>query len=49
MDKDCLKTVGINEKIQRLLAERIKSWRVELTSGEENMGKVNIRRGIFLR
>ena len=39
---DCLETVGINEKIQRLLAENMKSWRVELISGE-----VNIRRGIF--
>ena len=33
--------------IQRLLAESMKSWRVELISGEENLGKVNIRRGIF--
>ena len=44
---DCLETVGINEKIRRLLAESIKSWRVELISGEENMVEVNIRRGIF--
>ena len=44
---DCLETVGINEKIQRLLAGSMKSWRVELVSGEENMGGVNIRRGVF--
>ena len=44
---DCLETVGINEKIGRLLAESMKSWRVELISGEENLGEVNIRRGIF--
>ena len=44
---DCLETVGINEMIQRLLAESMKSWRVELISGEENLGKVYIRRGIF--
>ena len=25
----------------------MKSWRVELTSGEENLGDVNIRQGIF--
>ena len=25
----------------------MKSWRVELTSGEENLRDVNIRRGIF--
>ena len=44
---DCLETVGKNEKIQRLLAESMKSWRVELTSGEENLGDINIRQGIF--
>ena len=43
----CLETVGINEKIRQLLAESMKSWRVEMTSGEENLGEVNIRRGIF--
>ena len=44
---DCLETVGINEKIRRLLAESMRSWRVELTSGEQNLGEVNIRGGIF--
>ena len=34
---DCLETVGINENIRRLLPESMKSWRVELTSGEENL------------
>ena len=43
---DCLET-GINKKIRRLLAESMKSWRVELISREENLGEVNIRRGIF--
>ena len=38
---------GINEKIRQFLAESMKSWRVEMTSGEENLGEVNIRRGIF--
>ena len=44
---DCLETAGINKKIRRLLPERMKSWRVELLSGKENLGEVNIRRGIF--
>ena len=44
---DCLETVGINEKFQTLLAESMKSWRVELTSGEENLGEVNIKPGFF--
>ena len=43
----CLETVGTNEKIRQLLAESMISWRVEMTSGEENLGEVNIRRGIF--
>ena len=44
---DCLETVGINEKIRRLLAESLKLWREELIIGEENLGQVNIRRGFF--
>ena len=28
----CLETVGINEKIRRLLAESMKSWRLEFIS-----------------
>ena len=43
---DCFETVGINEKIQRLLAESMKSWQVELISAEENLGEANIRQGI---
>ena len=41
---DCLEIEGINEKIRRLLAESMRSWPVELISGEENLGEVNIRR-----
>ena len=44
---DCSETVGINENVRRLLAESMKSWRVKLTSGEENLGGFNMRRGIF--
>ena len=39
-NKHCLETVGINEKIRKLLAESMKSWRVELVSVEENLGEV---------
>ena len=41
---DCLEIEGINEKIRILLAESMRSWPVELISGEENLGEVNIRR-----
>ena len=44
---DCLETVGINEKIQRLFAESMQFWQAELISGEESLGEVNIRRRIF--
>ena len=44
---DCLETVAINEKIQRLLAEIMQLWQVELISGEESLGEVYIRQGIF--
>ena len=43
----CLETAGKNEKIRRLLAESMKSWRVELIRAEENLGEVNIKRVIF--
>ena len=39
---DCLETVGIIENIRRLLAEIMKSRRVVLTNGEENLREVNI-------
>ena len=45
---DCLETVEINEKIQKLLTESMKSWLVELTSAEEYLGEVNIRQGSLL-
>ena len=31
----------------KTLAESMKSWQFELTSGEENLGEVNLRPGIF--
>ena len=42
---DCLETVEINEKIWRLLAESMKPSRIDVW--RENLGDVNIRRGIF--
>ena len=39
-----LEVVGIHEKIRRFLQKCMKSWRVELISGEENQGEVDIRR-----
>ena len=39
---DYLEAVGINEKIRGLLTESMRSWQVELKSGEENLGCVSI-------
>ena len=44
---NCLEIVRINDKIRRLLAESMKLWKAELTSGEENLREVNIRQEIF--
>ena len=44
---ECLMCFGISEEICNLLEKSMKSWCVELTCGENVLGQVNIRRGIF--
>ena len=44
---ECLVNLGINEKVQNLLKESMKKWKVELTCGKQELGEVNIKRGIF--
>ena len=44
---ECLKDLGVNEEIRRLLEETMKSSRVELTCAQEVLGEVKIMRGIF--
>ena len=44
---ECLKDLGVNEEIRRLLEETMKSWRVELICAQEVLGEVKIMRGIF--
>ena len=44
---ECLICFGISEEICNLLEKSMKSWCVELTCGENVLGQVNIRRGIF--
>jgi len=38
---------GVNENIRKLLENSMKTWRVELTSGNNFLGEVYIKRGIF--
>ena len=44
---ECLKMLGINEEIRKLLEESMKNWRVELVCGSASLGEVSINRGIF--
>ena len=41
---ECLKDLGVNVEIRRLLEETMKSWRVELTCAQEVFGEVKIMR-----
>ena len=44
---ECLTILGINEKVTSFLKNSMKSWEVELKCGNESLGNVKIRRGIF--
>ena len=44
---ECLKSIGINEEIIVFMKECMQSWRVELTSGNDVLGEVQINGGIF--
>ena len=44
---ECLKDLGVDEEIRRLLEKTMKSWRVKLTCEQEVLGEVKIMRGIF--
>ena len=44
---ETLKLTGVAQNIQRLLGAGMKNWRRTLMSNGQNLGNVNIRRGIF--
>ena len=44
---ECLVNLGINGKVQILLQESMKRWKVKLTCGKQELGEVSIKRGIF--
>ena len=44
---ECLKSLGISDNIQLFLEKTMKTWRVELTCANQQLGEVNIKRGIF--
>ena len=44
---ECTTMLGIALNVREMLSNSMKSWKVELTSGGQTLGEVNIRRGIF--
>ena len=44
---DCLYSLGLNKKLITFLQSTMKNWRVELTCNNENLGEVEIKKGIF--
>ena len=44
---ESLKGLGVKRQIREFLQESMKTWRVELTCGEQILGEVKINRGIF--
>ena len=46
-DVDLIMMFKISDQVIALLGKSMESWRAELTSGNNRLGEVNIRRGIF--
>ena len=45
--QECLRLFGIADNVVSLLDQSMKTWKTELTSGNEVLGEVEIKRGIF--
>ena len=45
--KETLSIFGISQNIQTMMANSMPNWKTVLTTGRENLGEINIRRGIF--
>ena len=43
----CLKALGMDESIKKMLENSIKKWSIELFCGSESQGDVEIKRGIL--
>ena len=46
---ECLDLFGVAENIKSLVVNSMEKWKVILCSGNSELGKVKIKRGIFLR
>ena len=45
--RECMGMFGVAENMRKVLERSMDDWKVELTSGGQMLGTVNIRRGIF--
>ena len=45
--EECYDKVGVSEKIKHFLPKIMKAWRVDLTSNNQSLGGVDIKRGMF--
>ena len=44
---ECMEMFGIAENLRTFLQKSMQQWRVSLTANEEDLGEVNVKRGIF--
>ena len=44
---ECMEMLGIAENVRNLLKKSMEQWKLSLTSNGEDLGEVNVRRGIF--
>ena len=43
----CLKLYNVNEKVKAMIEHSMQHWKTTLTCGKEELGDIQIRRGIF--
>ena len=44
---ECMEMFGIAENLRMFLQKSMEQWRLSLTENGEDLGKVNVKRGIF--
>ena len=44
---ECMEMFGIAENLRTFLPKNMQQWRLSLTTNSEDLGEVNVRRGIF--
>ena len=44
---ECMEMFGIAENVRNLLEKSMEQWKLSLTSNGEDLGEVNVKRGIF--